>query len=57
MDVKTVNTALQLAQLAANLFIELKKQSGLSNEELLDMAAQNNAEARDEARKFLESLK
>lgn len=48
--------ALEVAERLAKMAIELKQQSGMSDEDLLAAAEQKNAETRDRAQKFLASL-
>jgi hypothetical protein len=57
MNPELVRLVLDLGTIAAKLALEIKAQSGKSDEELLDTAAHNNAEARAAAKAFLESLK
>lgn len=57
MDPNTVNLLLQLAAMAAKLAIEVKQQSGLTDEQLLDAAEKNGAAVRAQVSAFLETLK
>lgn len=56
MDEKTIALALQLAGLATQLVLEVKRQSGLSNDELLALGDQNDAETLARTKAFLEGL-
>jgi hypothetical protein len=57
MDPKTITLALELAALAARLVIDIKKQSGLSDEELLALADAKDDETAARIKVFLEGLK
>jgi hypothetical protein len=57
MNPEFVKLALQLAAIAGKMVLEIKAQSGLTDDELLNLAEKNDEEARSAAKAFLESLK
>jgi hypothetical protein len=53
----TVQLVIELAALAAKLAIEVKQQSGLSDDALLEQASQKNADTAAAVKAFLEAHK
>ena len=56
MNPQTVQLALEIAAIAARLLVEVRQQSGLSNEQLLALAEQKNAATRSAVEAFLSKL-
>jgi hypothetical protein len=57
MNPATVQLIIELASLAAKVALEVKEQSGLSDEALLEQAAKNSADTKAAVQAFLEAHK
>jgi hypothetical protein len=56
MDPKTISTLISLAVTLTNLALDLKRQSGFTDEQLLDEAERNDAAALENVKTFLDGL-
>jgi hypothetical protein len=51
-----IKLALTLAEIAAKLLVDLKKQSGMTDDQLLALAESQNAEARERMKALIAGL-